>query len=340
MNTLTPQELKEKMESGEVLVLDVREPHEYGDWHIPGSVNIPVSNFFADFKPDFPKEKEIVTVCAHGMRSEAARRVLAAFGYRVLSMQGGMVEWNGVYDLVDIGNFIQVKRIGKGCLSYIVKSTGEAVVIDPTIDIDVYSKAVQERIIAVLDTHAHADHLSGGRMLAKHLGIPYYAPSEVGKSQVVKDGDIITFGTSAIKIMAAPGHTPGSVVYLTDDFAFTGDTLFVDGVGRPDLGQPAFENASVLFDTLQKLFEMPDLRILPAHYDPQKNKNGVPVWETIEEVKQLFSDKQEFIKWAISNSNPPPENFQIIKQYNTGKIALDSEEFRDLEAGANRCGVK
>lgn len=349
MPTITPQELKQKIDAGEqLLVLDVREPFEYDDWHIPDSINIPVSNFMHHPLPQIPKDKEIVAVCAHGMRSEAARRILAAVGYNVSSMQGGMVEWNGIYDIIEINeNVIQVRRIGKGCLSYIIKSGNEAIVIDPTIDIDIYIEAAEKantRIISVIDTHAHADHASGGRMFAAK-GITYCAPQEVGRAQHVKDGDVIRFGSSSISAITAPGHTPGSLCYRFGKFIFTGDTLFVDGVGRPDLGQDSGKAAPILYDTVQKLLTLSDdTTVLPAHAEIEKIQPQVPIKETMDEIRQLDALKKsrdEFVRWMAAFNRPAPNNFEIIKEYNTGLIRIDDiSEFRELEAGANRCAVK
>lgn len=350
MSTITPKQLKQKLDAGSVLILDVREPFEYEGWHIPGAINVPVSRIMNRlFEPNFPKDAEVITVCAHGMRSQAAERVLNSLGYRVQTMEGGMVEWNGVYDIVEINEHIlQVRRVGKGCLSYILISSGEAVVIDPAIDVEVYAETTKNKgakIVAVMDTHAHADHASGGRMFAKK-GIPYYAPDEAGGGkETIKDGAVVRFGSSSLTALAAPGHTPGSLCYRFSRFLFIGDTLFVDGVGRPDLGQDAGEAAPVLYETVQKLLQLPDgTVVLPAHAEIELIKSDVPVKEFIEELRELPAlkkSKSEFVAWLVANRNPAPNNFEIIKQFNTGKIVIeDLQDFRELEAGANRCGVK
>ena len=347
MAAITPVELKKKMDNGHVIILDVREPFEYKDWHIPGAVNVPVSSVMRNPELEIPKESEIIAVCSHGIRSASAVRYLNMAGFNARSLAGGMVEWNGVYDFIEISeDIIQVRRVGKGCLSYILISGGEAAVIDPAVDVDIYTnwaKGKNLNVAAVIDTHAHADHTSGGRMMAKS-GIPYYAPVEVGLGNPIKGGDKISIGSLELSAMAAPGHTKGSLVYRTGRFIFTGDTLFTDSVGRPDLGQKASENAPLLYDTIQRLLALPDnIIVLPAHSEIDAIRKEVPIKETIEELRELpvlRKSKDEFVSW-VSESMPPPENFEIIKEYNTGKIVIDSlEEFRELEAGANRCAVK
>lgn len=349
MATITPFELKQKLDSnGQVVILDVREPFEFFDWHIPGAVNVPVSRVMRNPELDIAKDSEIVAVCAHGMRSSAAVRYLSMAGFEhVCSLVGGMVAWNGIYDFLEINNgIVQVRRVGKGCLSYILHSNGEAIVIDPTVDTDVYLDWAKEKgvkIIAALDTHVHADHASGGRAFAAK-GIPYYGPEECN-AQTLKEGDELNCGTLKLKAIEVPGHTPWSMAYQVSRFIFTGDTLFIDAVGRPDLGQSAEENAPVLYDSIQKILALPDETIiLPAHAEIENIRHEVPVKEQLEELRQLDilkKSKDEFVLWLSGTSRPTPENFDIIKEYNKGKIVIDTiDEFRELEAGANRCAMK
>lgn len=338
MKTITTRELKQKIDSGEQLViLDVREPHEYMDWHIEGSINLPVSNLMhRDFRIELPKEHEIVTVCAHGFRSETARRILAEHGYNVRSLEGGMVEWNSVYDFSEIQEgVIQIRRVGKGCLSYLLVSGKEAVVIDPTADVDVYEEAAKgAKIVAVIDTHLHTDHISG-----RILDARYFAPAEVGgQHEIIKEGDIIKFGTSMLRAIASPGHTPESIVYSFENILFTGDTIFVDGVGQPDIDQPIRDSATTFFDTLQKLFQLPDdMLVLPGHYDIRTKQ----LVTTLGEIKQLFSmSKDEFIMWAAKHRIPEPDNFETIKGFNNGTLVMSRDEIRELDAGPNTSVVK
>ena len=338
MKDITTKELKQKIDSGEQLViLDVREPHEYMDWHIEGSISLPVSNLMhRGFRIELPKEHEIITVCAHGFRSETARRILAENGYTVRSLDGGMVEWNSVYDISEVREgIIQIRRVGKGCLSYALVSNKDAVVIDPTADINIYLEAVKNaKIVAVLDTHLHTDHISG-----RVTGARYFAPDEVaGEHEITKEGDIIKFGASMIRAIASPGHTPGSMVYSFENILFTGDTIFADSVGQPDIDQPLRDAAATFFDTLQKIFQLPDdMLVLPGHYAIGTKQFST----TLGEIKQLFSmSKDEFIMWAAKHKIPEPDNFETIKGFNNGTLVMGREEIRELDAGPNTSVVK
>ena len=137
---------------------------------------------------------------------------------------------------------VQVRRTGKGCLSYLIGSDGEAAVIDPSLDPEIYLALARQRgwrISHMLDTHVHADHLSRGRKLAQMSGATFYLMATERVSYpvtAVHDGDTLNIGTAQLKALHTPGHTPESASYLLDDQAlFTGDTLFLAGVGRPDL---------------------------------------------------------------------------------------------------------
>jgi len=356
--TITPYELWRRMGPDEKLeIIDVREPDEYEGWHIESSMNMPVSTLSGvPIQSIVPKDKEIVTVCAHGVRSEFARRLFSSYGYRVRTMEGGMVAWNAVYDIAAVPcsvrgvKVLQVRRVGKGCMSYIIISGERAAVIDPTIDMETYLEAAEgNKIVAVLDTHAHADHVSGGKELALAETAPYYAPDEVGNIQheTVREGSEITAGEALIRVVSTPGHTPHSVTYLLGNLAFTGDTLFVESVGRPDLGQDAIKHAPVLWESVHnKILSLSaETTILPAHYGSGvRLEKGVPVAKTVgqlkSELKPLKMPRKDFVSWIEANTMPKPGNFETIKRINTGEMEIpDIEEIRELEAGPNRCAV-
>jgi len=174
-----------------------------------------------------------------------------------------------------------------GCLaqaSYLIGSDGEAAIVDPRRDVDVYIEAAKSkglRIRHVIETHLHADFVSGHRELAERTGAKIYFGAKAGAkfSHVpVKDGDEIRVGRVRLKFLETPGHTPESVsVVVTDEekspapeAVLTGDTLFIGDVGRPDLlGSKASpdELASKLYDSLhEKLLKLPDAtKVYPAH---------------------------------------------------------------------------
>lgn len=350
------RDLKRILDEGrQVLLLDVRSPEEFAEWRMPGAVNLPLPRLLAGDRPAVPPGVQIVTVCLHGPRSERAREALAEAGYQVSSLDGGMVAWNGVYDVAALSagaaQVRQMRRVGKGCVGYLVASEGEAVAIDPTLDADAYLEEAGKlgaRIVQVLDTHAHADHVSGSRRLAAATGARYLAPKEVGSAAAshVQDGDAVRVGAASIRVLGSPGHTPGSVTYLLEDLAFTGDTLFVESVGRPDLGQDPRPNARVLWRTLHaRILALPGgTRVLPGHFGGAvRIEPGRPVAATLDELRArlpaLSMPEEAFVDWVAGNASPKPGNFETIKRYNQALSDVDVEELQELEAGPNRCAV-
>jgi rhodanese-related sulfurtransferase len=187
---IKPTELKKKMDEGEdIFILDVRSKQEHDLWTIsydnyPDSLVIPVDTLASlESLKQIPKNKEVITFCAHGQRSSMAARTLVSLGYNVRTVEGGMAGWSRLYDVapVDIESNItlkiwQIRRISKGCMSYVIASTKEkkATIIDATCEIDsVISTLLQENgftVSRVLDTHMHADHLSGSVRVARKYG--------------------------------------------------------------------------------------------------------------------------------------------------------------------------
>src|SRR6185503_1672366 len=166
--------------------------------------------------------------------------------------------------------------------SYLIGDGGEAAVIDPKRDVDDYLETAQRekrKIIAILETHPHADFVSGHVELAQRTGARIYvshlAPAKYERVPV-RHGDTIRIGAFEIVVLETPGHSPDSVSFLVRDAdrpikVFTGDTLFVGDVGRPDL-RDAEEKptrlAAALYDSLfTKLLALPDeVKVFPAHW--------------------------------------------------------------------------
>ncbi len=181
---------------------------------------------------------------------------------------------------------VEVQQFFLGCLahaSYLVGSGGVAAVIDPQRDVDVYLETAKEkglRIEHVIETHLHADFVSGHRELAERTGATIYLGEGSGAKfphKAVRDGDVIEFGSCRFEFRQTPGHTVESVCVVMTDTAesqrpravFTGDTLFVGDVGRPDLSaeHTPQELAAMLYQSLRdKLLTLPDeTEVFPAH---------------------------------------------------------------------------
>lgn len=342
--------------AGAPLLLDVREPDEFAAWAIPGAWNVPLSQLQFQLAT-LPRTGPVVVVCASGVRSAKATGLLRAAGVEATNLAGGMEAWSAVYDVAAAGagtlDVVQVRRRGKGCLSYVVGGGGAALVVDPSTDISIYLQIAGERgwqLTGVVDTHLHADHLSGARLLAEAAGVPvtrgegdavHYAFEAVG------EGCRLSLGAEALVVRMAPGHTAGSIVLEAPDGSLlTGDTLFVDGVGRPDLADRAEADAAALHRSLTRLLSGRDgaTAVFPAHYsDGVPVVPGVPVSATLADVRhrvpQLGWDEARFVAWAAGRAVPRPPRYQEIVRVNTGERQLTLEEGRMLELGPNRCAA-
>ena len=181
---------------------------------------------------------------------------------------------------------VRVERFYLGCLahaSYMVGSDGIAAIIDPQRDVDIYLEAAEKmswKVEHIIETHVHADFVSGHRELAERTGARIYLGAGSGARfphTAVADGDAIQFGQCRLRFLQTPGHTLESICILMNDCGepdvpatvFTGDTLFVGDVGRPDLSvtHTPQQLAAIMYQSIQdKLLTLPDdTQIFPAH---------------------------------------------------------------------------
>lgn len=357
---MSPSELAGRLGSDdEPFLVDVREPYEVAEWAIPGAVNIPLG-VLAARAGDVPRDREVVTVCASGNRSSRAADALARAGYHVANLTGGMAAWGAVYDSVTIDldevRIVQVRRRGKGCLSYVVGAAGEAVVIDPSLEVAIYTDVAAEhdwRITHVFDTHLHADHLSGARDLAAATGATLHLnPADAFQFpfEPLHDGEHFSLSGGlelSVAALHTPGHTEGSTVYFVNGRAvLTGDTLFVEGVGRPDLAERAAEFAHNLYRSLQErvLTLADDALVLPGHYgDGVVVHPDRPVGATLGDLRRdlppLSMSEAEFVTWATQRTTERPQNYVEIVKANMGRPQAPLDTLRRLEVGPNRCSV-
>lgn len=170
-------------------------------------------------------------------------------------------------------HFRQILHSDLGCASYLVADGGEAAVIDPKWEIDDYLQAADEaeaEIRHVVETHNHADHVSGRHRLAALTGARMHVPSD-GLRPGLRDGDILRVGAVQLVAVATPGHRPEHLSYLVQNGGapsrlLSGDSLLVGDVARPDLAVPAREGAQDLWDSLHRLGSLDDaVEVWPAH---------------------------------------------------------------------------
>jgi glyoxylase-like metal-dependent hydrolase (beta-lactamase superfamily II) len=268
-------------------------------------------------------------------------------------MKGWSLAWNTAAINFPTYKVIQVRRTGKGCLSYIVAGDRTAVVIDASLPVDVYKSVLAKEglsLIAVLETHIHADHLSRSKQLANEFNVDLFLPIPNKVSfgfRALHHDQILSFEDLTFKVIATPGHTIESVtLLLNDNVLFTGDTLFANSVGRPDLKAQPEEvkpRAELLYNSLQMLIKMNEsLIILPAHASEPIDFDHQPVMSNLKDVAQnkiLRLTKEDFVDTVLHELPPTPPNYSSIIEKNLSGDQVSNIESMDLEAGANRCAI-
>jgi len=386
---ITAAELKGMMDRGEEFtLLDVRNDDEFARWriegrHTPPTVHIPYfvaiedpDAFLSQVEGQVPKDKLVVAVCAKGDSSAwVAEEFLRPKGYRVVNLQGGMIAWGSYYDAHevpesadDVVRVIPLERTARGCLHYIVNYDGDiAIVIDPPRHFERVLEVTQQngwRITHIFDTHAHADHISGGPQLSKITGAPYYLhpydaihPIDVLPATIdfewLKDGMTFKLGEATLKVLHIPGHTLGNIAYLLEGkrrYLFTGDSIFLVSIARPDLGGRGETWSPIWYETLtKKLLTLPDdVLVLQGHFSKhgEARNDGVfaaplgQLKQTNEDLRKVMTiSKDEFVAWILSSLPEFPPQYVDIKRVNAGLLQPDEEKANELELGKNICAL-
>lgn len=373
VNIWTAADVARKViDNKELFILDVRNADAFEDWKIEGHkfdyVNIPYFELLdgvEEILPQIPTDKDVLVVCAKEGSSVMVAEMLSDAGLTVGYLAGGMKSWSTylepikVGDLSGGGELYQFVRLGKGCLSYMVVSEGEAAIIDAVRFTDVFTKFAEEKNITikhVFDTHLHADHISGGRAIAAATGATYYLPPKDAEEVVfdyspLEDGLTVKVGRSQIDVGAvySPGHTIGSTSFVVDSkYLLTGDILFIDSIGRPDLAGLAEDWVADLRESLYVRYRAlaEDLIVCPAHFMiiDELNEDGT----VAKRLGDLFAenhglnveDEAIFRSMVTDNLPPQPNAYQEIRHVNMGKITPTDEEQTEMEIGPNRCAVR
>jgi glyoxylase-like metal-dependent hydrolase (beta-lactamase superfamily II) len=261
----------------------------------------------------------------------------------------------------------QVDRVARGCLSYVLISDGKAVIIDPLRHIEYYEEFLESKgatLELILDTHGHADHISGGSELSKKTGAPYYLhpydgihpfdmlPAKLDYNMLHHDKEF-QVGEFEIRVIHVPGHTLGQVNFLvsasdSSKYFFTGDNIFIQSFGRPDLGGQGEAWAPIVYETIFKTVKenVPEnALVLPGHYakpDEADNdglfaKKLADIWKENEDLSN--SDRDRFIEFVLDHLPEMPVQYIQIKRVNAGLVNPDEEEASELELGKNICAL-
>lgn len=369
---LTARELAAELDSGTtpLVVVDLRAPEEVARWKVEGDRDVPrVERAYWDvlgtpgvLAADLPRGAVAVVICAHGNTSSIVAEELRSVGVDARNLQDGMVAWSRLHISRYVpgtaaGTYLaQLDRVAKGCLSYVVGvDGGPAIVVDPDRHYGDHLEVVAAHgstLAAVVDTHLHADHISGAAALAAEVGVPYLLADDAGAQRPHRhpeDGEVVLGGASiSARAVAlhAPGHTPGSTGVLVDDrYLLSGDTLFVEGVGRPDLGGHVEEWGADLFRTLnERLASLADdVLVLPAHYQSRRERDGDGIYAAplgaLRRSAEFHESLEQFLAGVVAHTAPAPEEYVRIRTVNLGVEFLGEELLDELEVGKNQCAA-
>lgn len=372
LKEMTASQVAEKVIAKEELfILDVRNEDAYQDWKIEGekveSLNIPYFDLLdgvEEILDQLPSGKEILVVCAKEGSSILVGEMISEQGLNVSYLKGGMKAWSEYLEPVKIGNLkdggaiYQFVRIGKGCLSYLIESDGEALVVDTARMTEPYEKFAAEngmKIKHLVDTHLHADHISGGRKLAEKVNGTYYLPPKDAEEvtfnyEPLEEGKDMKIGHTSVSVQPiySPGHTIGSTTLLVDgQYLLTGDILFVESIGRPDLAGKAEDWVGDLRNTLYNNYKSlsGDLLVLPAHFGKvselgDKGQVMAKLGDLFDRNEGLQLAEEDFRAAVTENLPPQPNAYQEIRETNMGKLDPDQEKQQEMEVGPNRCAVQ
>ncbi|KPN29127.1 hydroxyacylglutathione hydrolase [Halolamina pelagica] len=377
VDSIAPETLKDRIDNGEsVTLLDTRMESEYEEWRIDGetveSINIPYFEFLEDeidedVLDQVPDDREVTVLCAKGGSSEYVAAELSKRDYDVNQLEDGMNGWARIYETVEVedydgaGTLLQYQRPSSGCLGYLVYDDDEAAIIDPLRAFtDRYLDDAEELGVDLqyaIDTHIHADHISGVRALDEE-GVEGVIPEAAVDRGVTyadelttaADGDTFEVGDATIETVYTPGHTTGMTSYLVDDSLLaTGDGLFIESVARPDLEEGddgAPDAARMLYESLQeRVLTLPDDTLIGgAHFSDaaESADDGTytaPIGQLVEEMDALTMDEDEFVELILSDMPPRPANYEDIIATNLGQKAVDDDEAFTLELGPNNCAA-
>ncbi|WP_459194406.1 MBL fold metallo-hydrolase [Halosimplex sp. J119] len=377
--TIDPATLQARIDAGDpVRILDLRNRGEVEQWRLAGQpvtvtqkpynrfVQAQVTGDLDGFVADVEGEGPITVVCARGEASAEVAAELADAGHDARNLTGGMEGWARLLLSAEVsdavpnesdGSLVQYRRPSSGCLGYAIISEGKAAIVDPLRAFtDRYVADARERgveIEYVVDTHVHADHVSGLCELSEATdATPVMPETAVDRGvsydvETVADGEQLRVGDLSVEAVHAPGHTTGMTAFAVGDALLTGDTLFVDGVARPDLeatdDAPAF--ARNLYRTLTERFaRFPDETVVaPGHHGegavPGDDGTVTARLGDCRELPVFARDEDAFVSRITERTPPRPANHERIVAINLGRESVDEDDAFELELGPNNCAA-
>ncbi|MDD3815152.1 MAG: MBL fold metallo-hydrolase [Desulfocapsaceae bacterium] len=355
------------------VLLDVRNDKDFTNFSVEGPsffpyINIPYFNFMEDAHGSInlvPKGQKIRIVCAKEGSAKYVADLLCEHGFTDVGyLQQGIVSWGNALVPKKVSSddekyiLYQFVRPGKASCSYLLISKDEAMVFDPSRNIEVYkamAKQYGSKIIRSFETHRQADYISGSMQFSQEKGCKVLASrldftGATFPYEPVDDGEICNFTKKGpeVKVVHTPGHTMGSSCYLIDNkYLLSGDTAFISTAGRPDLGGRWAEWARELYLSLMlRLRDLPDhIQVLPGHYTSWNEANAEHIFmETLGNLRKhvvafRLANEKKFAEFIEENMRPQPAVYAEIRKVNIGFLQVAQEEADVMDLGKNECGA-
>lgn len=355
----------------DIVVVDVRNAKDFGRFRVESPYPFTLLNIsYYDFMEDeegsagrIPKGSKVRIVCAKEGSARYVAEIFDKLGYDVGYLAGGIKSWGNllVPKLLDKGDdheLYQFIRPGKASCSYGLISGKEMMLFDPSRNLEFYLGFAAEKgcmVTKTFETHLQADYIAGSRDIAKRTGAVFYANDGDFKTSnnpytPLRDGEIHGFslGGPKVRVLFTPGHTPGSTSFIVDErFILSGDMIFINSVGRPDLGGKAEEWAGMLFDSIQTIKGLDrNLQVLPGHYIDWEEANEALVFslglgEVFNRNKNIYDidNLADFVAFIKANMRPQPEEYAIIRLVNANLREEEDERREELDLGKNECAA-
>ncbi|MGP8072564.1 MAG: MBL fold metallo-hydrolase [Thermoplasmata archaeon] len=335
---IAPKDLARLLRSEDrPLLIDVRPAPERRLATLPGDRSIPLDRLERD-AGSLPRDRPIIVYDHLGFQARVAAEFLLSRGFpRVAALEGGIEEYARVAE-PHIGRYPadmptpdlllrQLPRPDTGCLTYFVgdPASRQAIIIDPGLDPAPYRALLKEgkwKLVAIVESHTHADHLAGHSPLHTATDAPIYLSHRspaVYPHRKLTEGEALSFGSGELVAIETPGHTPDHLTLRVRDKIFTGDTLLLGSVGRTDLGAGSPE---ALYESLtEKLFHLPAAtEVYPAHFGahhalPERYVSTLGFERATNEALNQGS-REGFVKYMTEGWPPKPDSFEAIVRAN------------------------
>lgn len=359
-------------EQADIVVVDVRNDKDFKRFHVESPYPFSLINVsyydFMEMEEEavgrIPRDRSIRIVCAKEGSAKYVAEILEKNGFDDVGyLTGGIKTWGNLLVPKSVATgkeyeLFQCIRPGKASCSYALVCGTEMMLFDPSRNLDFYLNFAAEKgctIIKTFETHLQADYIAGSRELSKKTGASFYANDGDFKTSKnpytpLTNGEVHTFslGGPQVRVLFTPGHTPGSTSYIVDErFIISGDMIFINSVGRPDLGGKAEEWAGMLYDSIQMVKQLdPRLLVLPGHYMDWEEANAdliftLTLGEVLERNKHIYDldNLAAFIVFIKENMRPQPEEYAVIRLVNANLKEEEEERQEELDLGKNECAA-